>query len=143
MKARFYYESEEVKISVQLPFANDQNRLFYQKWYPNAVLEELREVEPSWKRLCKIVEKQKIRLKDDRAFNILQFLDRHLSCLCESETRLYGAVLEKAQIIQEALELSVNLDCYQISRIGRVRQIISRRNRQSLHSTRRPLDIWS
>ena len=123
MKARFYYESEEVKISVQLPFANDQNRLFYQKWYPNAVLEELREVEPSWKRLCKIVEKQKIRLKDDRAFNILQFLDRHLSCLCESETRLYGAVLEKAQTIQEALELSVNLDCYQISRIGRVRQI--------------------
>ena len=92
----------------------------YQSQYPKAILERL---DGEYEHLNNLAEKQRIELGENQPLNMLRFLDRQLSCLCESETRLYGAVLEKTQTIQEALELSVNLDCYQRKETGEVQQV--------------------
>ena len=120
IKAEFYYESDEVTIHIRIPLEDYQKLRQYQSQYPKAILESL---DGEYEHLNNLAEKQRVELGENQPLNMLRFLDRQLSCLCESETRLYGAVLEKMQTIQEALELSVNLDCYQRKETGEVQQI--------------------
>ena len=120
IKAEFYYESDEVTIHIRIPLEDYQKLRQYQSQYPKAILESL---DGEYEHLNNLAEKQRVELGENQPLNMLRFLDRQLSSLCESETRLYGAVLEKMQTIQEALELSVNLDCYQRKETGEVQQI--------------------
>ena len=116
IKAEFHYESDEVTIRFRIPL-EDYQKL---RQYPGAIL---RSLDGEYPHLNELAEKQRIALREDKRLNMLRFLDRHLTFLCESEARLYGEIVEKAQSIQEALELSVNLDCYQRIGTGEVQQI--------------------
>lgn len=120
IKAEFHYESDEVTIHIRIPLEDYQKLRQYQSQYPRAILKRL---DGEYPPLNEIAETQRITLKEDKRLNMLRFLDRHLTSLCESEARLYGKIVEKAQTIQEALELSVNLDCYQRIGTGEVQQI--------------------
>lgn len=119
MKAEFHYESEELTVSFRIPLADYQKLWRYQKQYPDAVLEGL---EGAWEALEELTKRESILIRDAPSMHILQFLDSHLPYLCESEQTLYQELLKKAQTLTEAVELAVNLDCYQMGKDGRAEQ---------------------
>ncbi len=119
MNAKFHYESEELTVSFRMPLTDYQKLWKYREQYPDAVLEAL---DGDWEALGELAKRESVSIRDGASMDILRFLDRHLHELCESEQMLYQELLKKAQTLSEALELAVNLDCYQMGKDGAVEQ---------------------